>query len=151
MAFSRKPPPLVRLLISETDDWLASVVAQLVHEMARTGVSIAAITPPTVREADLLETAAKQHFDAAVLLVNNVFYTPYDLRSRGDRLIGDALRLVGRFVTAFQKPTIALYGWPSDDGVFATRLIHAGATDAFRIPCPEEDIQQALKRCLPIW
>lgn len=151
MESTRNPPPLVRLLVSETDEWLASIVAELVHEMARTGISVAIITPPTVRESDLLETAAKQHFDAAVLLVNNIFYAPYELRSRGDRIVADALRLVDQFVTAFKKPTIALYGWPADGGGFATQLIHHGATDAFRIPCSEEDIQQALKRCLPIW
>ncbi len=150
MELFRKPPPIVRVLVSETDEWLAGIIAELAHAIARTGISIAAITPPTVRESDLLETAAKQHFDAAVLLVNNIFYAPYDPSTRSDRLVQDSLRVVNRFVTMFTKPTIALYGWPSDHA-FAQQLVQAGATAAFQIPCPDEDIQQALKRCLNIW
>lgn len=151
MNYPRKPPPIVRLLLSETDEWLALMVSELVHEMARTGVSVAAITPPTIRESDLLETAAKQHFDAAVLIVNNIFYAPYDSSSRIDRLAGDSLRIVNQFATVFRKPTIALYGFPSDGGRLATQLVKAGATAAFQMPCPADEMQQALKRCLNVW
>lgn len=149
-AAARKSPPLLRILVSETDEWLADIIADVIHDMAKLGVSLAAITPPTIRDTDLLETAAKQHFDMGVLLVNNVFYEPYDLSTRGDRICHDSVAFVTRIVQLFDKPIIALYGWPAVDS-FATKLMEAGATAAFRIPCVVEDIQQALKRCLPIW
>lgn len=147
---SRDPSPLVRILVSETDNWLSEMIAALTHDIARTGISVAAVIPPTVYEDDLLETAAKQKFDVAVILLNNVFYRPYDTKMRINSLVPGSLRLVKTMVSAFGIPVIGLYGSPDDDG-YAAEVLSAGATAVFRIPCPPEDIQQGLKRCLDIW
>ncbi len=137
-------------MVSETDEWLAELIAELTHEMARVGVSVATIIPPSIRDDDLLETAAKQNFDVAVLLVNNISYAPYDLRSRTVQLERNGVYLVRQMTRLFGKPVIALYGWPQHD-LYRSRLLRAGATAALRAPCRTDDLQQELKRCLAIW
>jgi hypothetical protein len=98
----------------------------------------------------LLETAAKQKFDVAVVLLNNIFYRPYDAATRVANLVPDSVALVKNMMALFRVPIIGLYGWP-DNGAYAAKVVDAGATAVFRIPCSAEDIQQALKRCLNIW
>src|SRR5437867_1115715 len=95
---SRDSLPLVRILVSETDDWLAEMIAELTHEIARIGISVATIIPPSIREEDLLETAAKQKFDVAVLLLNNIFYQPYDVATGLASLIPDSVALVEKMI-----------------------------------------------------
>lgn len=150
IATYRELTPLVRILVSETDEWLAEIIAELVHEMARAGISVATVLPPSIREDDLLETAAKQKFDAAVLLMNNIFYEPYDLLPHAEKMRSNSLRLIGKFVKLFGKPVVALYGWP-DCEAYQVQLLDAGATGAVKIPCAPDDLQQELKHCLPIW
>lgn len=147
---SREPLHTVRLLVSDRNELVTDFLAELVHEIARLGIKVATIIPPTIREADLLETAVKQNFDAAVLTLNNIFYSPYDAATRAQTLAEDSLALVRKMVILFKKPIIALYGWP-DDPSYPSRIIEAGATAVFRLPFPSEEFQQALKRCLSIW
>ena len=147
---SREPLHIVRILVSDRNELVTDFLAELVHEIARLGINVATIIPPTIREADLLETAAKQTFDAAVLTLNNIFYSPYDMATRAQTLAEDSLALVRKMVILFKKPIIALYGSP-DDLSYPSRIIEAGATAVFRLPFSSEEFQQALKRCLSIW
>lgn len=135
---------MVRILVSETDEWLAEMIAELVHAAAKLGISVATITPPTIRQDDLLETAAKQNFDGGVLLLNNIFYPPYDLRSREASLRSDSIALVATMTRLFKKPIIALYGWGDDE--YSADVVQAGAEAAIRIPCAREELQEELKR-----
>jgi hypothetical protein len=150
MSFRRASRPLVRILVSEQDEWLRGIIADLFHRIARVNVSLAIVIPPGIRDVELLETAAKQKFDAAVLLVNNISYESYDSSARGECPAEDGVLFVKKLVTLFRFPVIALYGSP-DDELYASRLVNAGATTALKLACPMDDIEHALKRCLNIW
>ncbi|MBW7893814.1 MAG: hypothetical protein H3C27_01770 [Opitutaceae bacterium] len=142
----RKPPPLVRILLSEQGDWFGGLVASLTHGVARLPIAVAAIVPPTIREEDLLETAAKQKFHMAILILNNILYTS---DNRTD-IVNASVVLVEKMTALFQKPIIAVYGWSASEN-YPSRLLRAGAVEVFQLPWRNEDMQQAIKRCVNIW
>src|ERR1017187_5691895 len=111
---SREPLDIVRILVSDRNELVTDFLAELIHGIARSGIKVATIVPPTIREADLLETAVKQTLDAAVLTLNNIFYSPYNAATRAQTLVEDSLELVRKMVILFNKPIIALYGSPDD-------------------------------------
>ena len=60
---SRDGHPLVRILVSETDEWLADVIAELVHDMAKLGRQGVRVRP-CIRAESRNGVASKniQHF-----------------------------------------------------------------------------------------
>jgi CheY-like chemotaxis protein len=145
---SRQTRQTVRVLASERDEWFVDFIAVLIHDLARIGVSLVVITPSTVRELDLLELAAGAKWDVGFLFLNNILYASPD-RSAGS-IERDSVELVQKMVRLFKRPIIACYGYP-DSPTFSARVMAAGATAAFQMPCDPQELQQAIKRCLPIW
>lgn len=158
---------LLRILFSTDDECLCELIADVVHSFVRDDISLAIITPSATvestllsfeidtpghitTESTLLETATRQRFDLAILLVNNILYLPYELSNCSQRIMPGAIGLVGTMKRLFRKPVLAWYGWPQIDS-FETRLVEAGATGAFRIPNSFEQFKEALKSCLPAW
>lgn len=145
---NRQPLPIVRIFASERDKWFCDLIAVLVHDLARLGISLVVVTPSTPLEQDLLERAAAENWDLAFLMLNNVLYSSHERSA--EALEHDSIELVQIMVRLFKKPIIACYGYP-DAADFPARLLVAGATAAFQLPCDPEEMQQAIKRCLPIW
>ncbi len=141
-----EPPQLIRILTAEFDLLEESFVEQ-VHTVTRPGTWVVAITPPTILESDLLKTAAKYPFDIAMLVVNNISYSPDESSSDEDRIVYGASALVATIVRTFARPVIAFYGWPTSN-TFQRRLVDSGAVAAFALPCSCDDIQQALTQAL---
>jgi hypothetical protein len=145
----RYPQHIVRLLISEEAEWFRDLIAILVHDLARTDITLVMTAPNGIREEDLLKQAIEIKFDLAVLFLNNILYSSGNREAQA--LADDSVRLVRTIVSSLKKPVIAFYGWP-DLPDYKTRILQAGATAAFRVPCNDvEEIQRAVKRCLPIW
>jgi DNA-binding NarL/FixJ family response regulator len=136
---------VIRVLFSDPSyEAVRDYSAQLIHRVCPNCREVAAVVPPTIREGDLLETAAKYRFDLAILVLNNIFYAPYDLDTRGATLAVDGVSLVRRMIRAFNIPIIALYGHP-DDPWHVRTLLRAGATAAMKLPFKAEEMEQALR------
>ncbi len=146
MNVSRQPRRrLVRILSSELDDGIRECLSGFVHEVANEGISVVTLIPSTVHENDLLEKAAEQRWDLAMLILNNIMY------SSGERsapaIIRDAGNLVHKLKQLFGKPILCFYGW-LDDPALINIATNAGADGVFRLPCSREDLFPALRRCL---
>ena len=141
---------LIRVLFSDTSyEGLRDYFAQLILSIYPGCDAVATVVPPGIREDELMETAAKQRFDLAILILNNVFYAPYDPARRIATLASDGVFLTRRMICLFKMPIIALYGWP-DDPLYPAGLLEAGAAAALKLPCPPEEIKQALRHSL-VW
>jgi hypothetical protein len=146
MEFSRDPITLVRIFVSWREESFYDLIAALAHDIARLPITIATIVPDGIREEELLETAARQSFDLAVLFLNNILYSS----GHRERLADESVALVQKMTRLFHKPIIGVYGWP-DSPDYPFRILEAGATEVFRAPFKCEDMQQAIKRCINIW
>lgn len=146
MELSRTPTSIIRMLVSEREPGFTDLITRLTHDVARIPISIATIMPPSVQEHDLLETAASQKFDFAVLFLNNILYSSDDRR----RLADDSILLVQKMRTLFGKPIIGVSGHPNSEE-YRSRVLAAGATVALGMPWDNSDMQQAIKKCTNIW
>jgi len=120
-------------------------LAELIHTV-RPGCAVATVIPLGIREEELLQTASEQRFDLAILVLNNVDFSPYDPATRAATLASDGVALVST-MRNFGMPMIALYGWPHI-ARYAATLIRAGASSALQLPFARKEIKQALLHCL---
>jgi hypothetical protein len=138
---------VVRILASERDH--AEGIGALLHEIARPGISVAVITPLTIHERDLLETAATQRWDLAILMLNNIMYTKGRLPL--EKMIANAGELVRTMHRLFNKPIICFSGI---DGSMRRAVMEAGSVCFVPMP-PSPDVlkelKQTFKRHLAIW
>jgi hypothetical protein len=136
---------LFRVLFSDASfEGLRDYFAQLILSIYAGCDAVATVVPTGIREDELLETAAKQRFDLAILILNNILCAPYYLPRRRIMHAADGVFLIRRMICLFKVPIIALYGWP-DDPLYAARLLEAGE---LKLPCPPEEIKQALRNSL---
>src|SRR5260370_5838468 len=84
-------------------------MTKLIH-MICTASAVATVIPPGIREEELLATVSNQRFDVAILVLNNVNFSPYDLGRRAATLASNGIALV-RKVKEFGSPEITLYGF----------------------------------------
>jgi DNA-binding NarL/FixJ family response regulator len=134
----------IRALFSDpSHEAVRDYSAQLIHRVCPNCRVVAAVVPATIREGDLLETAAKYRFDIAILVLNNIFYAPYDLNTHVSTLAADGVSLVRR-IRAFNIPIIALYGHPHDPW-HVTTLLRAGAMAAMQLPFKSEEMEYAIQ------
>ncbi len=141
-----RTPKLWRVLFScPLNDLMRDHLANLIH-MLCPACAVATVISPGIREEELLATVSNQRFDVAILVLNNVNFSPYDLGRRAATLASNGIALV-RKMKEFGMPVIALYGWPRS-ARHAAILIRAGATFAFQLPFDHEEIKEALLRCL---
>jgi hypothetical protein len=142
---AREQKPLLRVLFScPFNELMRDYLSELVRGIAPNCSGVATVIPPGVEEEALLETAAKQRFNVAVVVLNNVSYPPHDPAERLATLASDGVALVRKMRCLFRIPIIALYGWPTNDG-HAAILIRAGATFALRLPFEHAEMKQALR------
>lgn len=142
-----RAPKLLRIFFScPLNELSREYFAELIHTVCP-GSAVAIVIPPTVREEELLETATKQKFDVAILMLNNIFYWPHDLDTRLATLAADGVALVRKMKCLIPMPVIALYGWPRS-ARHAAILVRAGATIAFQHPFNHEGMKEALRRSL---
>jgi hypothetical protein len=141
---------LFRVLFSDASfEGLRDYFAQLILSIYAGCDAVATVVPTGIREDELLETAAKQRFDLAILILNNILCAPYYLPRRRIMHAADGVFLIRRMICLFKVPIIALYGWP-DDPLYPAGLLEAGAAAALKLPCPPEEIKQALQHSL-VW
>jgi hypothetical protein len=144
----REQLPALRILFSEpSDELLRDFLAELIHRVCPKSHVVATTIPQGIREKELLETAAGQRFDLAILVLNNVFYPPYEMTRRAATLASDSVLLVEKMKRICKAPVIALYGWPREHRQ-ATTLLRAGAAAAFQLPFSTTDMQAALAQCI---
>jgi hypothetical protein len=122
-------------------------LVELIHAVSPGSRGVATVIPPSIREGDLLATAAKQKFDVAILVLNNVFYAPYYPARRPATLTSDGIFLIRRMIRSFKMPIIALYGMP-DDASHVKVLMQTGVAAAMKLPFDTGEMKRALKRCL---
>ncbi len=92
-----------------------------------------------------METAARQHWDLAILFLNNIKYLSGDRTSDG--LIRDARNLIRKMKQLFGRPIICFYG----GDLTASRRISlrdAGAKEVFPVPVRSDDVIVVLKELL---
>jgi hypothetical protein len=136
---------LIRILSSEQCELFCGLFSEWVHEVAGEGISVATLIPATVLENDLLERAAEQRWDLAMLFLNNIMYSSNDRNAPA--IIRDAGNLIRKMKQLFGRPILCFYGWPDDPEMIKV-AIAAGAEGCFRVACSAEDVFPALRRCL---
>ena len=141
------PKESVRILLSERAEWMTETVAHSVHCLARLPITVVTLTPRSMASASILEWAASQSWELGILFLNNILYPSGDRSEEG--VARDSAEFVREVVQMFKRPVIGLYAYP-DLADYPDRILGAGAAAIFRVPFGWEEMQQALKRCLPI-
>jgi CheY-like chemotaxis protein len=139
----QNPATQIRILVSERENWFVEHIVQLAKSVTEKPIAIEAIVPRTIREDELLYTAARQKFDFAVLFLNNISY----LSGNRGRVADDSVALVRRMIELFGKPVIGVYAYP-DSADYPSQVMEAGASAVLRAPFKAEDMRQAIKRCI---
>lgn len=122
--------------------------ASFVHRAADDGISVAMLIPPTICEIDLLELAARQRWDLAILFLNNIKYSSSDRTPKG--IADDAVNLVRKMKQLFDKPIVCFCGLGATIGtsVELLRLPEAGANALFFTPCKTHEVVPVLRALL---
>jgi 2-keto-3-deoxy-6-phosphogluconate aldolase len=98
----------------------------------------------SLREQEIREMVATQHFDLAVLVLNNIVYTG----AKGAEIavrISRGLELVRTLREQYQLPVFVLVGSGHDLGA-VERSLEAGASFAVRIPCDTNILVAAIAK-----
>ena len=118
----------------------------LVHQAAGEGISVATLFPPSICEHDLLELAARQHWDLAFLILNNIYY---DERASGKRTTSTVIRNAGNLIKKmkqfFGRPIISFFGWSDDPAALRRTVTLSGGDCLFRLPYKFEEVIPVLK------
>ncbi len=93
----------------------------------------------------LRDISKKIHFDLFVLVLNNIFVYSLDNQS-GENRIEKILDLMSEIKQLYDKPIIAMTGWP-DDPEFESIAIEAGADHFFKLPFKNQQFQDAVISC----
>jgi hypothetical protein len=134
----------MKILLSERNplwsNFVCDVLADVMHDEQQPEVCC----PNSIDVADLIRVALEQEWTFAILVMNNIYYSPD--RAEG-ALIRDALNLIHEMHRRFHKPIIATYGYP-DTPEYPNALLAAGATDVLRLPFSREQLRNAIVLCL---
>lgn len=93
----------------------------------------------------ILGSARDRDFDLFLLILDNIVFPRGSLLAKSR--INEAFRLLIHLKTKYKKPTIALYAWPKHPS-YGRQAKLAGADFALEIPCPTEQLREAVKQCL---
>jgi hypothetical protein len=129
-------------MCSEPAPGYLEIFSWFVHRAAGDGTRVMTHYPPTIHERDFLELAARQHWDIAFLLLNNICFPSKDRSPSG--LTRDAGNLIRKMKQLFGKPIVCFYGYP-DEPEFARTVILSGGDCLFRIPSKTEEVVPALR------
>ena len=135
----------IRILISTGDPTIGDYMAAIAADAYKEAGTVTPVFAETNRESDLLELAAREPFDFAVVVLNNLVY-PLGKRDI-EHLQNDAVAFVETMVSRFGRPLIAFDGFVRTEA-FADRVIRAGAAAFFPMPCEPEAIRNAFRECL---
>ncbi|SRR6266404_1008819 len=146
MEIERQPlTKLVRVLCSEEQEGFREVFTHFVHQAADDGISVALLVPPTICEIDLLELAAGQRWDLAILFLNNIKYPSNDRTPEG--IVGDAANLIRTMKRLFNKPIVCFYGATATVELL-NELIEAGPNSLFLSPTKPSEVVPVLRSLL---
>jgi hypothetical protein len=146
MKIERQPlTRLVRILCSEEQEGFRDMFSSFVHQAADDGISVAMLIPPTILEIDLLELAAGQRWDLAILFLNNIRYSSSDRTTAAN-----AVNLVRKMKQLFDKPIVCFCGLgaPMGASVELLGLPEAGANAFFFTPCKTDEVVPVLRALL---
>jgi hypothetical protein len=133
-------------LIAEAD-FYNFLFGPMFDELAEDGISVVAITPPSIQEKDILHFADKYEWELGVLVLNNIDYLPHDRSPHG--LCRDAIGFVRLLSKKYRKPLFCVYGSP-DLPDFRDAVLDAGASYVDKLPCDVEKLRKAIKLCLKL-
>src|SRR5438477_9988420 len=86
--------PFSVLFSEPSNELLRDYFVELIHDVLPRGRGVRTIIPRGIREKELVETAVRQRFDLVVIVLNNVFFPPYDMTRRVATLMADGVLLV---------------------------------------------------------
>ena len=95
---------------------------------------------------DIEDYARRYPIDLFVIVVNNVTLRQ---ENPSDDRIEKVLEFIREFKDSYNRPVIALYGWP-DDPHFSDKIKQAGANFCFKMPCKLEDFEKTVRVCLRV-
>jgi len=130
----------LRVLMCDDQKDLTDLFSTFINEATGNKYDLKIKSSPYADE--LLELTENGTFDIFILILNNIVFT-------GGSRIEKALQLVTHLRETYQKPIIALAGWP-DDPSLAEKAKLAGANFFFRMPFKPKDFMEAIKKCLGI-
>jgi hypothetical protein len=131
MNVSRQPRRrLVRILSSELDDGIRECLSGFVHEVANEGISVATLIPSTVHENDLLEKAAEQRWDLAMLILNNIGARPGAGRPLGRTKKTISVSVNGSVLTR------AIKRWKKETSRVVEKLLDLYASNIIELETP---------------
>ena len=131
----------LRALIS--DPGLREFFSDLIKEV--TGNEYDMKISSTVYSNELLEFARSGSFDLFILILNNIVFPSGNISF--ENRIRKSLQLVAHLKNQYQKPVIALAGWPHDSSL--TKKAHlAGANFFLPLPFKPENFMEVIEKCL---
>jgi len=120
-------------------EWLTDVIGDIVNNEYELMIH------STYLSNEILQQARNNNIDLFCMTLNNIIYTDCD--SLPDDRTENTLKFVSNIKNEFQKPIIAMAGWPNDPE-YAKRVISAGADCFFKIPVKISDYQDAVRTVL---
>jgi hypothetical protein len=104
------------------------------------------VTPAFLAE-EILNFAKEHPIDLFIIVINNIIFRSEDLSA--EHRIEKALNLVSFLSKSYNRPVIALYGWP-DDPLFPEKAKQAGANYCFKMPFKFEELKKPIEKCLEL-
>jgi hypothetical protein len=135
---SKRKKKQIHILLCLWEDELAKILTKWIED--RNGFQVTSLN--SSYEEDLLKAAEAGSFDMFVLLLNNIIY--HSDKPRAEALNDKPFELVSYLKITYEKPVIALYGYP-DDPNYANKVRMAGADFVFRLPFQLKAFQEAIE------
>jgi len=131
----------VRVLLQTGEDEFSDILSQIIKH----SYDVQTFILSSPKEEDLLVAAKNDSFDIFIITLNNIHY--YSYRPRDEDLYEGAFHLVSYLRTTYEKPVLALYGYP-DDQDSSDKVKLAGASFVLNLPFKAEPLIEAFKGCL---
>ncbi len=133
----------VRVFLDSGDDEFAEILSQLIRRSYEVQISILSLP----KEEEFLVAAKNVSFDIFIITLNNIHY--YSCRPRYEDMYEGAFHLISYLKSTYEKPVIALYGYP-DDQDYPDKVKLAGADFVFNLPFKKEPFLEAFLGCLEL-
>ena len=135
----------LRVLIGNHDDLINGLIEEFINKIIK-GEYDLSVTPVFLGE-EILNFAKEHPIDLFIIVINNIIFRSEDLSA--EHRIEKALNLVSFLSKSYNRPVIALYGWP-DDPLFPEKAKQAGANYCFKMPFKFEELKEPIEKCLEL-
>jgi hypothetical protein len=133
----------LNVLVSEEDlqESFAGIIADVISGTCELKLRVNTST----HALQIMALAGRIHFDLFILMLNNIAFPTGNMPP--DKRTKQALKFVAQLKARYQKPVIALYGWPKGEA-YGRRAKMAGADFVFGSPPKAEELRAAIVECL---